>query len=214
MVAVTGSTLAHLLRFVNSGVVRRLATVSSTYGYNDIARRLGQVLGENVAVATLRAAAATTRRTRATSSQPRLTAAMPSPLPSSSPTAPARFDADEVEAWLADHPRLVWARAVEKLDQVLTDPDICDEDAVTLALAAGLSWRQITDAWNRRRPARTVAGLHKKFRHLDQRQRDEGADHDRRTERDVTPARSPAEQSEQRHHRADCERQQQTGTQH
>ena len=111
----------------------------ATYGYEELAARIEQVLGERPSPSALRAARAQGRRTKSTLTKPRLTVGLPASLPAPSRTAPAAFDIEEVERWLAGHPRL----------------------------AHGLSWRTITSLLVAHDgQVRSIAGVHKRYRHL------------------------------------------------
>lgn len=139
---------------------------AATYSYAVLADRIEEVLGERPSLSALRAAAAADRRTGSPLARPRVTVGMPRPLPATSRTAAAEFDATEVEAWLADHPRRQWQRAVEEMKRDLSR-DMPEEQVVASALNAGLSWRTVTaelHAHDGR--GRTVAGIHKRYRHL------------------------------------------------
>lgn len=138
------------------------------YSYEQLAGRIGEVLGETPSLSTLRAAASTARRSRSVQSRPRLTYGMPAPEPAMSRTAAARFSVSEVEAWLADHPRLRFIQAAEELRTALRQDDVPTEDAVARARRAGLTWAQITEELARERgDQRTRVGIWKAYRHLD-----------------------------------------------
>lgn len=138
--------------------------MGATYGYRQLADRIEEVLGTRPSPSSLRAAAAAARRTGGTQSPPRLTAGMPAPLPRTSATDPAAFPADQVEQWLAHHPRLAWRAAVQRAADALhggADP----ADVVAAARAAGLSWRTITALLAEQGAApRSTAGVHKRYR--------------------------------------------------
>lgn len=136
-----------------------------TYGYAEIAERIAAALGERPSLSTLRAASAQTRRTSTPKARPRLTLGMPQPLPHAR-TAPAQFDAAEVDRWLANHPLRGWLAAVEQLRQDLQTTGET-EGTIARALQAGLSWRQITRILVEvDHKSRTTGGVHKKYRHL------------------------------------------------
>ena len=138
----------------------------ATYGYEELAARIQEVLGERPSRSALRAARAQSRRTEATLTKPRLTVGMPAPLPAPSPTAPATFDVEEVERWLVSHPRLAWNKAVEQAERALVRGDDV-ELVIARALAQGLSWRTITSLLVAHDgQARSTAGVHKRYRHL------------------------------------------------
>ena len=137
-----------------------------TYGYAELANRIEQVLGERLTCSTLRSAVSQNRRDRPVQTRPRLTAGMPAPLPAPSRTAPARFDGAAVEAWLSEHPRLRWNAARQEVLQALVGGASIDS-VVTAGVAAGLSWRHLTAVLNDfDHGHRSVAGVHKRFRHL------------------------------------------------
>lgn len=148
--------------------VRKLPAVkcdrTATYSYEELADRIEQVLGERPSRSALRAAAAKERIARSTQSVPRLTAGMPRPLPAPTRTAPAAFSAEQVEAWLANHPRLVHDQALRQLSAALARGDDV-ETAVHQARSTGLSWRAITAALSEHDgQPRSVAGVHKRYR--------------------------------------------------
>ncbi len=138
----------------------------ATYGYEELAARIEQVLGERPSPSALRAARAQGRRTESTLTKPRLTVGMPAPLPASSRTAPAAFDVEEVERWLAGHPRVAWNQAVAQAEQALARGEDV-ESVISQALAHGLSWRTITTVLvEHDGQSRSTAGVHKRYRHL------------------------------------------------
>lgn len=141
-------------------------TSSRTYDYEQLVARIEAVLGERPSTSALRAAAAQQRRTANPRTKARLTAGMPPPLPATSRTSPARFDAEEIESWLASHPRLAWQQATEQARDGLRHGGDT-EQVIAQALRAGLSWRTITALLIEHdgRP-RTMAGVHKHYRHL------------------------------------------------
>jgi hypothetical protein len=138
----------------------------ATYGYEELAARIEQVLGERPSPSALRAARAQSRRTESTLTKPRLTVGMPAPLPAPSRTAPAAFDVEDVERWLAGHPRVAWNQAVAQAEQALARGEDV-ESVISQALAHGLSWRTITTVLvEHDGQSRSTAGLHKRYRHL------------------------------------------------
>jgi hypothetical protein len=138
----------------------------ATYGYEELAARIEQVLGERPSPSALRAARAQSRRTESTLTKPRLTVGMPAPLPAPSRTAPAAFDVEDVERWLAGHPRVAWKQAVAQAEQALARGEDV-ESVISQALAHGLSWRTITTVLvEHDGQSRSTAGVHKRYRHL------------------------------------------------
>lgn len=138
----------------------------ATYGYEELAARIEQVLGERPSPSALRAARAQSRRTESTLTKPRLTVGMPAPLPAPSRTAPAAFDVEDVERWLAGHPRVAWNQAVAQAEQALARGEDV-ESVISQALAHGLSWRTITTVLvEHDGQSRSTAGVHKRYRHL------------------------------------------------
>ena len=137
---------------------------SATYTYEELADRIGQTLGERPSLSALRAEI--TRRPQTVQRQrPRLTAGLPSPLQPR--TSPARFSAAEVESWLKHHPRRRWQRAVDQARRGFARPGAEPEKVVGEALRSGLSWRVLTDLFNTATGSDlTVAGFHKRYRHL------------------------------------------------
>ena len=98
--------------------------------------------------------------------KPRLTVGMPAPLPAPSRTAPAAFDVEDVERWLAGHPRVAWNQAVAQAEQALARGEDV-ESVISQALARGLSWRTITTVLvEHDGQPRSTAGVHKRYRHL------------------------------------------------
>ena len=153
--------------------VRTLPSVSTprpaTYSYDELADRIEEVLGERPSNSALRAAPAQSRRTTSTLSKPRLTVGMPAPLPATSRTAPATFSAKDVEAWLAQHPRLAYNEAVLQARSGLNDGSPVEE-VLAQALRNGLSWRTITSLLvEHDGQARSTTAVHKRYRHLAQR---------------------------------------------
>lgn len=143
-----------------------MSTKRPTYSYAALADRIEQVLGERPSLSALRAAAAKERAAGSSLARPRVTIGMPAPLHGTSKTAPAVFDVDEVEQWLADHPRLRWQREVDEMSASLRR-GVVEEQVVAAALASGLPWRTITTQLNAHDGrGRTVAGIHKRYRHL------------------------------------------------
>lgn len=138
----------------------------ATYGYEELAARIEEVLGQRPSRSALRAARAQSRRTAATLTRPRLTVGMPAPLPAPTRTSPAAFDVEQVERWLTGHPRLAWNRAVDQAERGLE----CGDDVelvISRALAHGLSWRTITALLVAHDgQTRSTAGVHKRYRHL------------------------------------------------
>lgn len=144
-----------------------------TYDYAGLSDRIEQALGERPSQSSLRAAGVESNRPRLLRRRPNLTTGMPRPLPSPSRTAKASFSSSEVEAWLAQHPRRVWDQAIETVRERLAAGDEL-EVVVAHALRSGLSWSVITQVVNERNQMSgqgrqyTKAGIHKRFRHLDQ----------------------------------------------
>ena len=139
----------------------------ASYGYATLADRIEEVLGERPSTSTLRAAAAATKRSKGRRpTRLRVTLGMPAPLQPSSRTAPAAFDAQEVEAWLADHPQRARQKAVKQMAGAL-GRGVPEDQVISAALAAKLSWRIITAELNAHDGrGRTMAGVHKRYRHL------------------------------------------------
>lgn len=109
------------------------------YTYDDIADRIAEVFGERPTPAILYGGERDPDRP--VRGEIRVTAGMPTPLPG---RPPRQFDADEVDAWLRKHPRLVARKRVEQLREAITGT-LVRQDAVAAARNAGLSWQQITD---------------------------------------------------------------------
>ncbi len=138
----------------------------ATYSYRDVADRIEQVLGERPSTSALRAASTKDRHTPDTKSRPRLTVGMPRPLPAPSPTTPAAFAVDEIECWLAAHPRRILNRAAQEAEEATRRGEPV-ESVVTAALSKGLTWRAITAALNAGDGGRrSTAGVYKRFRRL------------------------------------------------
>lgn len=108
--------------------------------YPEVAARIDQVLGIRPATATLRAAAATGHRPgRGTA----ITTGMPLPCAVRDSAGRARFDAVEIDRWLAQHPQL---RIRRQLQALTAAPRPARAEAVATARAAGLSWQEIAEA--------------------------------------------------------------------
>lgn len=140
----------------------------ATYSYAQVSSRIAAVLGDTPSPSALRAAAAESLRSDTTNSRVRLTAGMPAPLPATSRTAPARFDAAEVERWLERHPRLQWRQVYRDLAAAASTQETASlELAVRTARSHGMSWRSIADAITEGsgRP-RSHQGVFKAYRHL------------------------------------------------
>lgn len=135
-----------------------------TIGYRELADRIEVALGHRPALATLRAASSTTRRTPGVRPRPRITVGMPAPLPAEHRTTPARFRVDDVDAWLHDHPlRAANRHTAEFRERIAAGVD--EGQAVALARADGLTWRQITaELISLDGKPRSVAGVHKRHR--------------------------------------------------
>lgn len=143
-------------------------TGAATYSYAQLSSRIAAVLGDTPSPSALRAAAAESLRSDTTNSRVRLTAGMPAPLPAASRTAPARFDATEVERWLECHPRLRRRQVYGDLAAAAAAQDTAGlEPAVRTARSHGMSWRSIADAISEGsgRP-RSHQGVFKAYRHL------------------------------------------------
>jgi hypothetical protein len=144
-------------------------TRGPTYSYTQLADRITAVLGKTPSRSALRAAAAESTRSNHTNSRVRLTAGMPAPLPTNSRTAPAQFDAAEVERWLEHHPRLKWRLMYHELVTSAAVQELPGlEPAVRTARLHGLSWRSIAAAISEGtgRP-HSHQGVFKAYRHLD-----------------------------------------------
>jgi hypothetical protein len=136
-----------------------------TYGYEELATRIEQELGVRPSPSALRAAAAASRRTSTTQARPRVTAGLPTPRPKPYRTSPAVFSADEIDAWLADHPRWHWMAAVGQFRAVLQDPMVPTRQAVAQGRSLGLTWAQITEGLRDvRQDTRVRAAIHKAYR--------------------------------------------------
>lgn len=137
-----------------------------TYTYAQVAERIAEVLGVRPSPATLRAAGASSRRHGRTDSRVRLTAGLPAPV-LQTPGHPTRFDAEQIEAWLANHPRLGRARAIATYHGLLGRPEVVEEEAVAYALRQGLSWTQIAGGLHQvRGDERGRSTIHAHYRHL------------------------------------------------
>ena len=139
-----------------------------TYTYAQLAQRIGDELGVTPSPGALRAARAEDQRTLGTRprARPRITAAMPPPLEAAKATAPARFDVEAVEAWLAAHPWRVHAKNLAAYRAALATGATTDQ-AVAQALVDGLSWAAIAQGLREvRGDQRGVQGIFKALRHL------------------------------------------------
>lgn len=141
-----------------------MTSAPATYGYKQVADRIEHVLGERPEESTMRTALV--RRRRTAGRRPGIATGLPAPLPSEK--LPARFSADAVEEWLAAHPRLAWDQAVQEAREGLAAGK---STAVIVhgARTRGLSWRQITEILNTHDGGhRSVSGVHKRYRRLDE----------------------------------------------
>lgn len=138
-----------------------------TYTYAEVADLIEREFGVRPSLSMLRAEAAEARRRPGTEVLPRLTIGLPGPLEGPGRPAPARFDADAVDAWLATHPRRAWHRMDAALRAGLEE-DLSVEAAITAARRGGMSWAQIRNALaDVRGDTRTRAGVYYAYRHLD-----------------------------------------------
>lgn len=112
-----------------------------TYTYEQVADLIQRVLGVRPALSTLRAAAAKQQRSPASARHSRLTAGMPAPYRVKS-GAPSVFLADEIDAWLNDHPQLRHDAARE---QLLADVRAGRPESLAVddARSRGMSWAAI-----------------------------------------------------------------------
>lgn len=141
----------------------------ATYSYAQVSERIAAVLGKTPSRSALRAAAAESVRSDHTNSRVRLTAGMPAPLPTSSRTTPAQFDAAEVERWLEHHPRTQWLQVYRDLAAAAAVHERSDlELAVRSARAHGMSWRSIAAAITEGSgQPYSYQGVYKAYRHPD-----------------------------------------------
>lgn len=138
---------------------------AATYSYVEVADRIEEVLGERPSLSSLRAESAAVKRVRALKARPRLTAGLPAPLPAVSRTTAARFDVDEVEAWLSTHPRRVWEESLARSRDALAAGWSVGE-VVRQAREDHLSWQQITAILNAHDGGRrSAAGVHVRYRY-------------------------------------------------
>ena len=114
---------------------------SGLLSYRQLADRIEQALGARPALSTLRAAAADSGRG---TPRTRLTAGLPAPTARAAPGGPALFDAAAVQAWLAAHPRRLIRQEQQRL---IRTPTPQRPRAVAHARRAGLSWRQVAEAF-------------------------------------------------------------------
>lgn len=149
-----------------------IVTGAATYSYAQVSDRITAVLGETPSRSALRAAPAESVRSVHTNSRVRLTAGMPAPLPSTSRTSPARFDAEAVEQWLKGHPRLQRQQAYRELAAAAAGAAEAQEPlrlepAVRAARSHSMSWRSIAVAIaeGSGRP-HSHQGVFKAYRHL------------------------------------------------
>lgn len=109
------------------------------YSYQDLQRRIREVLGVEVATSTLRAAP-----TRQGQARTRITEGLPAPLPEiRARFGSVRFAVDAVEVWLAAHPL---RRQQDALHGVQAAPLVDRRAAVDQARAVGVSWARIAAA--------------------------------------------------------------------
>ncbi len=147
-----------------------MAAQPDTYSYSQVAARIADEFGVRPSLSAIRSEIS--RRPREVSDRrPRVTAGVPEPLRPAGgpPNAGARFSAAEVDRWLAQHPLRQWL--VDR-DRAFQDFARGREPAEVVAegLQSGLSWRTLAEAYNasRHHPADriTVAGFHKRYRHV------------------------------------------------
>jgi hypothetical protein len=159
-----GPTVGGLRLPLDHGTLNTVATPDAlTYTYAALADRVEAVLGTRPALSTLRTAA--TRAALGWDYPPRVTAGMPSPLPST-PPAPTRFDASQIEIWLASHPWKRQHQALEQITEIAAGPQAPLRAAVAAARASGASWTAITDALNAGGWPHSRAWAYKTFRDL------------------------------------------------
>lgn len=109
------------------------------YSYEDLQRRIREVLGVEVATSTLRAAP-----TRQGRSRTRITEGLPAPLPENRARfVPVRFAVDDIEAWLAAH---TLRRQQDALHGVEAAEPADRQVSVDRARDAGVSWARIAAA--------------------------------------------------------------------
>lgn len=110
--------------------------------YAEVAARIEAVLGERPSLTTLRDAAS--RAATLPNPRNRVTAGMPRPTPGP-PGSPSLFDAAEVDAWLASHPRRTWSDLRAAIADAKPEERAA---AVASARAAGISWQTVADVIN------------------------------------------------------------------
>ena len=117
------------------------------YSVSDVVARLEEEFGQRTTPNAVHKAAGRPRRANSRAS---LVAGLPGPIRASEGGALV-FDADEVERWLAEHPRRVMQQAVLELERrVRAQPGPADlRAAVAAARAGGLSWAQIAEVLSR-----------------------------------------------------------------
>lgn len=143
-----------------------MVALGSAYTWEQLADRVYEVIGQRPARATVRAGVAYAQqgipRTRRG-----LLAGMPAPEPAVSRTAPSRFDAQKVEAWLAEHPVLQERAAAQALRRALVKPGADVDAAVGQARRDALSWARITAVLNDVGDARTRQAVFAAYRHFE-----------------------------------------------
>lgn len=143
-----------------------MVALGSAYTWEQLAERVYEVIGQRPARATVRAGVAYaqqgTPRTRRG-----LLAGMPAPEPPVSRTSPSRFDAQKVEAWLAEHPLLQERGVAQALHRALVESGADVEAAVGQARRDALSWARITAVLNDAGDARTRQAVFAAYRHLE-----------------------------------------------
>lgn len=145
-------------------LIPRLSLVDpATIGYRELAERIHQALGVTPSLATLRAAGSAQRRAHTTRPKPGITTGMPAPLPAPSRTSPARFDTEQIDTWLTQHPLRQHHEAITACQTMLKD-DSAEDVVVAEARRRGLTWREITTLLNAHSGThRTTAGIHKRY---------------------------------------------------
>ncbi|MGF0118750.1 hypothetical protein ACQFYA_20855 [Promicromonospora sp. Marseille-Q5078] len=136
-----------------------------TYDYQQVVERIAQTLGARPSKSTLRAATVRPAKATAHGGRPRITERMPAPLPAR-PQVRRAFSAEQVEAWLREHPWLQYDAALRRGRERL-EAGAPTEDVVQELLAARVSWEDVAavlgDAGG---PRLTKEGVRRKFLHL------------------------------------------------
>ena len=136
-----------------------------TYDYQQVADRIAQTLGVRPATSTLRAADSRPAKTSQYGGRPRITDQMPAPLPAR-PQVRRAFSAEQIEAWLHDHPWHQYDAALRRGRERL-DAGVDEEEVVRDLLLARVSWDDVAGVLSGPLDRRlTKEGVRRRYLHL------------------------------------------------